>query len=147
MKNKGTAYHQLNKFAGKWNTEGLMISTGKKPGIEIKGTDTYEWLPGGFFLLHKVDVLMGDDRNQTLEIIGFDDVHNHYTMQYYDYKGNSGFMTATVVDGLWTFTGGNLRFKGRFNNQEDEFTGTWEQSADRENWTHLMDIKLKKAND
>jgi hypothetical protein len=34
--------------------------------------DTYEWLPGGFFLLHRVDGLMGDEPVQAVEIIGYE---------------------------------------------------------------------------
>jgi hypothetical protein len=30
--------------------------------IPIIGTDIYEWLPGGFFLVHHVDVMIGDQR-------------------------------------------------------------------------------------
>src|SRR5688500_2488330 len=66
------AYQQLNKFVGKWKTRGRIPENGSTPEVFVEGTDTYEWLPGDYFLKHSVDVMMGEDRNQTLEIIGFD---------------------------------------------------------------------------
>src|SRR6188768_3912855 len=102
------AHQQLSKFVGFWNTEGKIPATDTEPEKKILGTDTYEWLPGKFFLLHKVDVFVGDDKNETLEIIGFDKRIEKYTMQHYDNKGHSGFMTATCDDGVWTFIGETL---------------------------------------
>jgi hypothetical protein len=96
--------------------------------------------------LHKVDVFVGDDKNNTFEIIGFDKKLNAYTMQHYDNKGNSGFMTAIYQNGLWTFLGETLRFSGGFKNDEKEFSGVWEQTSDGKNWKHFMDIKLTRFN-
>jgi hypothetical protein len=53
-------------------------------------------------------------------------------------------MTATVNDGLWTFSGDSLRFKGGFNEHGDVFSGVWEQLTDGKTWSHLMNIKLSK---
>lgn len=144
MKAKGFEYEQLNKFVGKWNTTGTIPGSNNSPEVRIQGTDTYEWLPGGYFLLHKVDVLMGDDKNETFEIIGFDDERNHFTMQHYDNKGYSGFMTASCEDEVWIFIGEDLRFTGGFKNQDKEFSGIWEHLSDENNWEHLMEIKLIK---
>lgn len=137
-------HDQLNKFVGQWRTEGKIIATDSFPEIKISGTDTYKWLPGEFFLLHTVDVLIGDDKNETFEIIGFDKQTGKYTMQHYDNKGNSGSMTATVEKGVWTFLGDNLKFTGGFKNNDQEFSGIWQQSTDGKNWKHFMDIKLIK---
>jgi hypothetical protein len=142
MRDNKFEYDQLDKFVGKWSTVGKIPVSDTTPEIKISGTDTYEWLPGKFFLLHKVDVNVGDDKNKTFEIIGFDWQKYLYTMQYYDNKGNSGFMTANCNDGVWTFIGENLRFTDGFKNHDKVFSGIWEQSTDGENWTHLMDITM-----
>ena len=136
---------ELNKFIGQWKTEGKILATDTTPEIIISGTDTYKWLPGEFFLVHTVDVLMGNDKNKTLEIIGFDKQTGNYTMQYFDNKGNSGLMTATVENGIWTFVGDSLKFIGSFKNNDKEFSGIWQQSKDGKNWNHFMDIKLIKG--
>jgi len=61
-------------------------------------------LPGGFFLLHKVDFLIGNDRIETIEIIGVDKQAGKYTMQYYDNQSNSGSMTATYSNRVLIFS-------------------------------------------
>jgi hypothetical protein len=146
MENKSLEYEQLNRFVGKWKTTGIIPASGASPEIKVSGSDTYEWLPGGFFLVHKVNVLVGEDKNETLEIIGFDKQRNRYTMQHYDNKGNSGFMTADCKDGIWTFLGDKLRFRGGFEKQDTEFAGVWEQSSNGKDWTHFMGIRLTKSN-
>jgi hypothetical protein len=40
------------------------------PPVPITGTDGYQWLAGGFFLVHHVDVVIGDQQVQALELIG-----------------------------------------------------------------------------
>lgn len=138
------AYDQLSKFIGNWNTEGIIPSTNNEPAIKIIGTDHYEWIVDGFFLLHKAEVHIGNDSSKTHEIIGYDSLKHHYTMQHYNNKGESGFMSATVNDGLWVFNGDSLRFRGGFNEAEDVFSGVWEQLTENKTWAHLMDIKLSK---
>lgn len=144
MTQKGPEYEQLNKFVGKWTTTGRIPASQTAAEIKISGTDTYEWLPGEFFLLHKANVLIGDDRSETFEIIGFDREKNLYTMQHYNNKGDSGFMTADCKGGVWTFHGEYLRFSGGFRNNDGEFSGIWEQSTDGKNWQHFMDIRLTR---
>lgn len=144
IENKEIAYSHLNKLVGNWNTEGLILPSANSAGIEVKGTDTYEWLPGEFFLLHKVDVRIGDDEVRTFEVIGFDETANHYTMQHYDNKGNSGLMTATIVDNLWLFKGEALLFKGNLNEDNTVFSGTWEQLNSEKIWVPYMNIRLVK---
>ena len=144
MKTINKPYDQLARFVGFWQTEGRIIATESSPEIKISGTDTYEWLPGEFFLLHKVDVRMGDTHNQTLEIIGFDKAKNEFTLQHYDNEGNSGFMTGMYADHVWIFLGEDLKFTGGFKNDDKVFSGIWEKSTNGNEWTHFMDITLSK---
>lgn len=72
---------QLNKFVGVWQTKGIM----KMPdgsSVDINGTDSYEWLPGKFFMIHRViDVHMGDLVANAIEIIGYDTSKQKYVIQ------------------------------------------------------------------
>lgn len=142
MNSPGPEHRKLEAFIGKWKTTGVIRATAENPEIEIGGTDTYEWLPGGFFLLHQVDVYVGDDRNQTHEIIGFDPQLGSYTMQHFDNQGNTGTMQASVNNGVWTFLGDSLRFTGSFSQEGNVLSGIWERLEDGKNWSHFMDIKL-----
>lgn len=143
--NTGIGHAQLNKFVGSWHTTGKIPATETQPEIQVAGTDTYEWLPGNFFLLHKAAVLIGNDTSETFEIIGADNTTNVVTMRYYNNKGETGSMTATCVHEVWTFSDDTLRFTGGFKNQDQEFSGIWEQLGDDGTWRLFMEIKLIKA--
>ena len=43
-----------------------------RAAVRIDAADTYEWLPGGFGLLHVVDANVGDEKIEGAEIIGYD---------------------------------------------------------------------------
>ncbi|HYF70696.1 MAG TPA: DUF1579 family protein [Ohtaekwangia sp.] len=146
IKNNSTALQQLDKFVGQWNTTGKILPTATTLEIKISGTDTYEWLPGKYFLLHKANVLMGDEKIETFEIIGFDIEKNIYTMQHYDSQGNSGFMSATHIGNNWTLQGDSLKFTGGFKSDHKEFSGRWEQLNPNGSWADFMDINLNRVN-
>lgn len=138
MKNEN--WHiQLNRFAGRWNTEGRVIADGRL----ISGTDTYEWLDGAWFLVHKANVRIGETRNETLEVIGWNPEQQHYGMHYFDSEGSSGFMNAVCDGDDWKYSGDGLRFSGSFKKNGDEFSGLWEQLSDDE-WQPLMEICLTR---
>lgn len=145
MNTPGPEHQLLNDFAGKWRTTGLVRASNGNSEIYVHGTDIYEWWPGGFFLMHKVDVFVGDERNETIEIISFDPSMNCYRMEYFDNKGGTGLMTGRFYKEVWKFQGETLRFRGGFNEVKTVFSGIWEQSsAEGQGWFPFMDIRLEK---
>jgi hypothetical protein len=52
-----TPDERLRAIAGSWQTSGHVIG---EPDLPITGTDTYDVLPGGYFLVHYVDALVGE---------------------------------------------------------------------------------------
>lgn len=135
---------RLDIFVGQWETTGEIKATAKSPATTIQGTDTYKWLPGEYFMIHLVDVRMGEEKIYSAEIIGYDPLTKKYPMHYFGYKGNSGMMNASVEDNKWTFTGETERFTGSFNGSGNVMTGYWER-LDNSEWKFWMDIQLKKV--
>jgi hypothetical protein len=95
---------RLGALVGRWRSEGHAVG---EPPVPIEGTDVDEWLPGGFFLVHHVDVVVGDQKVQAIEIIGeHDPATDSFTGRAYDNLGNVTIMHARVDDdGVWTLTG------------------------------------------
>jgi hypothetical protein len=138
------ALERLNAFVGRWKTEGEIKASSYGPAGKIIGTDIYQWLLGGFFLVHRVDVRMGDQKNESIEIIGYDTSRKTYPMHSFDSQGNHIVMEASVVGNTWTFTGESMRFIGAFSDNGKIISGKWEY-LDDSNWHHWMDVKLTRA--
>lgn len=141
----GPEHAALAPFVGRWNTAGKVLASGSTPALEIVGIDEYEWLPGGFFLLHRVDVRMGGERVQALEIIGPDAGPGTYFMRSFDSQGGTAEMQAILHDGTWTFQGDAERFAGAFSEGGDTLSGRWER-REGEQWLPWMDVRLTKGN-
>ena len=63
------------------------------PQVPVTGTDVYEWAPGGFFLVHHVDVTVGDRSVRAIEIIGERDPDSGaFIARAYDNDGNVTLM-------------------------------------------------------
>jgi Protein of unknown function (DUF1579) len=101
----GPEVQRLGALVGRWRSEGHVVAD---PPVTVTGTDIYEWLPGGFFLVHHVDVVVGEQKVQAIEIIGeHDPATDSFACRAYDNEGNVTLMRASVDDeGVWTFTGG-----------------------------------------
>jgi Protein of unknown function (DUF1579) len=81
---------RLGALVGRWRSEGHIV--GDVP-IPITGTDIYEWLAGGFFLVHHVDVVIGGQPVQAIELIGeYDPTTDSFTGRAYDNQGNITIM-------------------------------------------------------
>ncbi len=135
----------FRKLVGKWKTEGRTLSTYQTPEMKISGTDTYEIILEGFFILHTADVLMGNERSQTHEIIGWDETLGKAVLNYYNNQGVSGKMTGTLESGELSINGDGLKFKGLFSNQNKKIEGIWEKSTDQNTWVEFLKMKLTKV--
>jgi uncharacterized protein DUF1579 len=146
---------RLNALVGRWRSEGHIVGDDHVP---ITGTDIYEWLPGGFFLVHHVDVMIGEQKVQALEIIGeYDPATDSFTGRAYDNLGNITIMRARVDEhGVWTFTGGGdiapvarpssadasgaVRSTLTVSADSSSMTARWERSDDGSMWQPWMDM-------
>jgi hypothetical protein len=141
----GRAHERLNIFVGKWKTEGQTRTSSVGPAARIAAVDTYEWFPGGFFLVHHVDARIGDDEIKVIEIIGYDDATGTYFTRSFDSQGNSGAYELSAGDGVWKFVGESERATLAVGGDRRTMTVSWERLDDSSRWVPWMDIKLTKA--
>jgi Protein of unknown function (DUF1579) len=150
---------RLHTIAGRWQTSGHVID---EPEIPVAGTDTYEVLPGGYFLVHHVDVTVGEHPVRAIEIIGEPDaVSDGFLARSFDSDGNAELMRVTIDDnGVFRFTGGGevasaaqqsaaptARVRSALTIAEDgdSMTALWERSADGTNWQRWMEISFTRS--
>ena len=145
MTRTGPEHEPLNVFVGKWNTKGRTRAGPSGPAARITAVDTYEWFPGGFFLVHHVDARIGHDEIKVIEIIGYDASTQMYSTRSFDSQGNSGTYQARVRDGVWTFTGESERATVVVSDDGNTMTANWERSDDGSTWLPWMDVELTRA--
>lgn len=142
----GLEHQRLDAFVGTWNTEGQVRASSSGPAVRIAAIDTYQWLEGGFFLLHRWDAQMPDGNTKGIEVIGYDAASKTYPMHSFDNLGNVAVMHASVDGNRWTFTGESVRYTGGFSDDGKTFAGLWERrSDDGASWSPWMDVTLRKA--
>jgi Protein of unknown function (DUF1579) len=146
---------RLATIAGHWRTSGHVIG---QPNVPVTGTDTYEVVAGGLFLLHRVDVSVGDRQVQAIEVIGERDSHGGYLARSFDSDGNTEVMRLTIDDGnVFHFTGGGdiaptaqpqeaptaqVRSTLTVAIDRESMTAQWERSEDGATWHPWMDIRF-----
>ena len=150
---------RLGALVGRWRSEGHVVADVPVP---ITGTDIYEWLPGGFFLVHRVDVVIGQQPVQALELIGeYDPATDSFTARAYDNLGKVTVMCARVDEqGVWWFTGGGnvapvarpastgasgaVRSTLTVTADRSGMTARWERSDDGARWQPWMDMAFTR---
>lgn len=145
MTKPNSKHRALSVFAGKWITQGTIRATEDAASAEMRAIDRYEWLPGGFFLLHKVDALIGRTVSQSIEVIGYDAQQACYVTRSYDDQGTTDGFTARLKGRAWSIDGERVRFRGAFDAGGSLLGGTWEQRSAEGQWTPWMDIELRKV--
>jgi hypothetical protein len=96
---------EFQKLIGEWKTEGRILAKGNEPEIHISGTDSYEWILDGYYILHKADVLMGEIRGQTYELISLDEAGTKAKFEYYNNQGVSGKMVGMLKNNKLSIEG------------------------------------------
>ena len=127
----------LQPLIGTWRSSGRTVD-----GIDLEGSDLYEWLPGRQFVVHRVDVRMGGQQVNVLEVIGEPD-GDAFLMRSFDHQGGTAVMRATVDDaGVWTFTGPTER--ATLVVADSTMSATWERNVGGA-WEHWIDMEFRRS--
>jgi hypothetical protein len=159
MSNSATRSERLLAIAGRWNTFGYVIGD---PRLPVEGTDVYDVLPGGHFLVHHVDVTVGEQKVHAIEIIGEPDPESDaYLARSFDSDGNFEVMKLLIDDdGAFHFSGGGeiapaaqpgeaptAQVRSTLTVSEDRASmkALWERSDDGIDWEPWMDITFTRS--
>jgi hypothetical protein len=149
---------RFGAITGRWRTTGRVLGD---PELLVVGTDTYEALPGGYFLVHHVDVTVGEQAVRAIEIIGEPNRVGGYLARSFDNDGNAEVMQLTIDDdGVFCFEGGgdvataaqpsdapSMRVRSFLAVAPDRasMTARWERSDDGITWHAWMDIAFTRG--
>jgi len=136
------ANSSFRRLLGVWKTSGQILSGGDT--LSLTGTDSYELILGGNYILHKAAVLMGDEKSETFEIMGLDDPSEKAEMNYFNANGESGTMTGRIKGDHFVIEGDRLKFAGKINEANTAVIGKWFQQSEDNSWVEFIDLKLEK---
>jgi hypothetical protein len=139
-----STFGALECFVGVWNTQGRIMPTQDAAEQLLVATDTYEWLPGKRFMLHRVDARLGTEVSRSIEVIGWNGNVGELFSTSYDDKGLTSHFHCKLEGQEWIIDGDGIRFRGSFNHDHKRLSGTWEKLANSK-WESWMDIELTKA--
>lgn len=134
----------FKRLIGKWNTEGRILTNQNDSESKIIGTDSYEFILNGNFILHKANVLMGNTKSETYEIIALENSNEKIKMQYFNSDGENGIMVGFLKENDFRIESENLKFKGTISNDNTLITGIWQQLSEENNWLDFLEMKLSK---
>jgi len=135
---------ELGFLIGTWRTEGEVQETSTSKPIKIVGTDIYEWTLNGSFILHRVDVMMGDVKTEVLEFIGeYDRENKIYQMRSFDSTGTFTTMRASFDNSIFEIDGGKVRAK--LSPRQTSMNAYWEISENGKNWKPWMVLTLSRS--
>jgi hypothetical protein len=149
----GAGHQRLNVFAGTWHTEGQQCEGPIGPAANIRAVETYEWLPGEFFLVHRFEGRVGDGEAGCIEIIGYDAQSRSYPTHTFYNNGLANEWQSHERDGSWTLAGDwqmpgksvKVRCTTVFSDAGNTMRSKWEQSSDGSSWETFWDVKASKA--
>ena len=113
----------LARLAGTWRVSG-----------QARGTISYEWMPGGHFLLQHVDLDHGGHRVRGMEVIGYlqpfmGERSEHVHSRFYGGEGETYDYVYEISDDTLTIWGGEKGspsyFHGQFDDQDRTVSGAW----------------------
>ncbi len=135
--NQNSAFKQLEILVGDWEMELSNTSFLPRPSDTVKGPVSFEWVQDGAFLLMR----MGDKPPSPLVamwLISRDESTPEYTVLYYDDRGVSRIYQMSFADDVWKIwreaAGFSQRFEGKFSEDRNTVTASWEKLLDGTKW-------------
>ncbi|NEK57632.1 hypothetical protein GCU56_07080 [Geodermatophilus sabuli] len=139
----------LAPVIGRWRSSGTVHDgTGAVTG-RLAGSDTYRWLPGGAWIAHEVDVVVGDEHVVVHEVIGGRDAATGgWQMHAFDASDSPGVMSLVPQeDGLLLLRGEGVRSWFDVRAGDGLMTTRWERELSPGRWVTWMDMRFERVPD
>ena len=137
------AHEALEVFVGRWRANGTSYGDGQSAddprasAVPWTSDESYAWLPGGLFLVHRWDALVGDQPFEGIEILGVDD-EGHYFAELFDDSGNRVEYKVARAGDTWTFADAESRATATIE-APGEIAWNWEWRPSGDAWLPLCE--------
>ena len=139
------AHHRLEVFIGNSHAEGMSYGDGqdaadpRAAGVPWTSDETYEWLPGNFFVLHRWAAQMGKHEFKGAEVMGYDEAEGNFFTRMFDNAGHHPDYRASIDGHVWNFTEAQTRATETVQDGGDKMTFKWEWKNGGSKWLPLCD--------
>jgi hypothetical protein len=140
----GTEYRPLDAIIGRWMTIGHTFGPDGAPLAPISASDIYEWVPGGFFILHTAYGTIGEQGVGGVEMIGYDAETKQFGTTFFDSQGNVTTEELSVEGTTWRWTGAEVRCTGTIEDDGRRMV-CYHQRLEGETWVPSMDVTLTRV--
>lgn len=140
--------NRLDHFIGTWKTEGQQYASPMGPPGRVDALESYEWLTGHSFVVHRFEGHVGGEPAASIEIIEADGDGKNYPVHTYYSNGivkdwrlqERGPMTW-LLTGSWTMGGTEARVRCTIIETDGALTERWEYATNGEDWKPSWDVK------
>jgi hypothetical protein len=134
----------LDPILGRWKSSGTVLDAHGSVETHVDGTDTYRSLPGGHWIAHDVDVVIGGEQMLAHELIGGEHPDGGWLMVAFDESSQPGTMRLSLSEpDLLLLEGEGVRSWFRFTAGDDHMTTLWERLHEGE-WIAWMDMRFDR---
>jgi hypothetical protein len=149
----GPAHESLERLIGRWNLHGQQFESPFGRAAPISGVETFEWLPGNLFVIHRLDGQLGDQPMACIEIIEHDPSAGIYRLHTFYNDGRSNdwegrfIGDAWIVSGSWKYDAQSQKVRCRttFDASGKQRTSRWERSNGDSEWQTFWDVQATKS--
>jgi hypothetical protein len=149
------AQRGLDVFVGTWKTVGEQYEGAFGAAAPVTARETYEWLNGEKFLIHRFEGRLGNFPMACIEIIEAapsEDAHRMHT--FYNDGRSQVWRLVETDDGNWIVSADcptpdgakrKVRCVQHFENGGTTRIGTWQSSADGTTWETFWKVTSTKT--
>jgi hypothetical protein len=139
----------LDPFVGIWSTEGRQYAGAFGPAARVLARESFRWLTGGRFLVHRLEGLLGAVRMACIDVIERQPFSSGYRMDTFYHDGRSQIWHLEeragtwIIRADWPLPGGakrKVRCMQQFDNGGDRRTATWESSSNGTKWETFWNV-------
>ena len=137
---------RLEPLVGTWSLEAVFPNL---PPSDHRGRLTFEWLPGGGFLVQRWEA--PDPAPDGIAVIGWHADRGTYLQHYFDTRGVARVYVMGFEDGVWTLSRDEpdfspLDFRQRWRGRlaGDTIVGAWEICHDGTTWEHDFELRYSR---
>jgi hypothetical protein len=143
----------LQPLVGKWHTEGQQLEGPLGPAAPFVAVETFEWLDGGQFLVHRLDGHFGQQPAACVEVLGKHQDGQLLAQTFYNDGNRRDWVVkaegkALSWNGTWSKGSGEalrVRYTVNFEDAGNTLVGKWEQSGDGHAWQPFLEARATKA--